>query len=328
MDYSRARIREENAKWIDAHLPTANPMLKEASDEKTNAYLQTKIMEDAIFDKILPAENLTNDDLDKNLVSTKPFKMIEVEPEATGAVSVQFGTNPNTVILEGQRIPIFFNRIMTDKYTKDIDELRMWDMDIRQIICDQQVKWMAFEIDRRFLYAANNALALHHFYPDCGATNTWKAYSGGFTRENYVDSMTIMLRTRAHFHPTSVLMNEITANEIFKWGFDEMGGSLSQDMLTGGEITRTVMGKQWNITQKHEIIPHGRMYMFAEPKFLGRNYILTPNTMFVENQATKISWFMYETRGGAICSANAIACAEFNPDGLTSGGAEVTIMTA
>lgn len=323
MDYSKARIREENAKWIDAHAPNANPMLKQASDDKTNAYLQTKIMEDAIFDKILPVEHVTNADMDRTLTSTKPFMMIEVEPESTGAVTVQFGTNPNTVILEGQRIPIFFNRIMTDKYTKDIDELRMWDMDIRQIICDQQVKWMAFEIDRRFLFAANNALSMHAAFPDTELPCLWRTYSGGVTRENYIDSLSIMLRSRAHFHPVSLLMNEITANEFFKWGFDEMGGSFSQEMLTGGEISRTMMGKKFNITQKHELIPHGRIYMFAEPKFLGRNYILSPNTMFVENQATKISWFMYETRGGAICSATAIACADFNIAALSSGGEDI-----
>ena len=323
MEYKEARVRDENAKWINAHSYGADYSVKVASDKKMDAYLQTKIMEVSIFDKILPYETITDDELDKNLVSTKPFKMIEVEPESTGAVSVQYGTNPNTVILEGQRIPIFFNRIMTDKYTKDIDELRMWDMDIRQIICDQQVKWMAFEVDRRFLWACYDALSMWNKNPGLELPCLWKYYTGGMTRDNFVDSRMIMPRSYSHFHPTAFLMNEITANELFKWGFDEMGGNLSQDLLTSGELSVEFMGIRTYITQKHELIHTGRVFQFAEPKFLGRNYVLRPVTMFVENKDTKISWYMHQIRGGAICSATAVACADFNPQGLSNDGFKV-----
>ena len=65
--------------------------------------------------------------------------------------------------------------------------------------------------------------------------------------------------------------------------------------------------------------------MFAEPKFLGRNYIMNPVTMYVENEATKISWYMYETRGGCIANISAIACADFNMKGISDDGQEIQI---
>ena len=302
MSHTRAQIRSKNAEWIDANLKGADPGMFKYAKESAESYIRTMMMEDAITDDILPPEQISAEDCDRTLTSLKPYKIVEVEPEATGAVTVQYGTNPNTVILEGKRIPVFFNKIITDKYVKDIDELRMWDMDIRQIVCDKQTKWMQWEVDRRFVWAANSALAMHAEFPQTGLPCLWKTYSEGFTRENYVDSLRIMFQSRSRFHPDRLLMNEYTAYEVFKWGHEEMGGPYSQELITEGKLNRDMMGKKWTVT----------IYMFAEPKFLGRNYILQPVTMYVDNEATKISWYMYETRGGCLANVTAIACADFN----------------
>lgn len=315
MSHTRAQIRSKNAEWIDANLRGADPGMYKYAKESAESYIRTMMMEDAITDDILPPEQISAEDCDRTLTSLKPYKIVEVEPEATGAVTVQYGTNPNTVILEGKRIPVFFNKIITDKYTKDIDELRMWDMDIRQIVCDKQTKWMQWEVDRRFIWAANSALSMHAEFPSTNLPCLWRTYADGFTRENYVDSLRIMFQSRSRFHPDRLLMNEFTAYEVFKWGHEEMGGPYSQELITEGKLNRDMMGKKWTVTMKRELVPDGRVYMFAEPKFLGRNYILQPVTMYVENEATKISWYMYETRGGCLANVTAIACADFNCKG-------------
>lgn len=326
------KTRELNEFWVEAMCGSGkNTQMQKRAEAATNDYIRKRVLEGSFYQQILPAIKLENSDLDKDLTSRKPYKIVEMEPDSTGAMTTQFGTLPNSLLLEGEKIPVYFNNIVTDRYIKCVDELRMWDMDIRQILCDQQVKHLEWEQDRRFIYGVNDCLTLPYLaekpntpYSDSGyiGPKMWKVFAGGMTRENFIDSTNIMVTSPAHLSPNKVLTNTKTLAEVIKWGRDEVGGDAAQDMLFEGKVNRKVMGLDYTATLKRELVPDGRVYFFAEPKFLGRNYILEDTTMWVRNEAFWVEWFMYETRGGCIANISALACADFNPNALSDGYAE------
>jgi hypothetical protein len=51
--------------------------------------------------------------------------------------------------------------------------------------------------------------------------------------------------------------------------------------------------------------------MFADPKFLGKFYLLEDTTMYLKREAFMIEWFAYESLGGAIGNFSAVARADF-----------------
>jgi len=326
------KTRELNEYWLEAFCGNRGKYdgrMQEKAAAASNDYIRQQIYEGAFMNQIIPAEKIGDDDLDQDITSRKPYKIVELEPRSTGAVSVQFGTLPNSLLLEAEKIPIYFNRIQSQRYIKDVDELRSIKMDIRQILCDQQIKHMEWEMDRRFIYTINDAIAL----PFRASTNAalkgnkmWEVYADGLTREAFVDSTNIMRKSTCHLSPNKVLLNTITYSEFLKWGFEETGGDKSQQVLYNGGITDKIMGLDISATIKRELVPDGRVYYFAEPKFLGRNYVLEDPVMWVKNEAYWVEWFMYQTVGGCIVNLAAVAAADFDPKAM-SGGATAPTLT-
>lgn len=310
-------IKLANARLLQAFEPNApEDMVKTAAKASTD-FIRTKLMEDSFYRKILPQEPITDADLDNSLVLRKPRKIIEKEPNSTGAMTVQYGTLPNQLFLEGDKFPVYFNRIVTQQYVKDVGELRTWKMDLRQVMLDQQMKWIAEEEDRRFIDGVNAAITLPFAM---GATNTcqWYTLQGGMSRENMVDALAVMCMTRSRLNPKTVLINQVTAREIIKWGRDEVGGDFAQKLLLDGWQNEQIMGVRWLVTIKRELVPDGRMYMFADPKYIGKHYVLDDVTMYVKNEAYFVSWFLYKEAGGAIGNISGLAAADFNPQGLSN----------
>lgn len=303
------------------------PMQKRA-EETATSYIRKQIYEGSFYNQILPQVKIDNSDLNEDITSRKPYKIVEIEPRATGAMTVQFGTLPNSLLMEAEKIPVYFNRIQSQMYIKDVDELRTIKMDIRQILCDQQVKQMEWELDRRFIYAVNDAITLPYDTnrsANLKVNKMFEKYSDGLTREAFIDSTNIMRKSSCHLSPNKVLLNTITYTEFLKWGFEEHGGDKSQQVLYNGSINDKLMGLDISATIKRELIPDGRVYYFAEPKFLGRNYILEDPTMWVRNEAYWVQWFMYQTVGGCIANLEAVACADFDPDAMSGGATSPTV---
>ena len=60
--------------------------------------------------------------------------------------------------IRGPRYLVMMDRIVTPRFTKDVDELRTWIMDIRQVLSDNAIKDMLAEEDGKFITAVNTAL--------------------------------------------------------------------------------------------------------------------------------------------------------------------------
>ena len=105
-------------------LTSSDPrQVKEAADA-INDYTRVKIREDGFWRRILPPVQITNDELDRQVDTDKPVKIIDKEPDSPAAISVPFATLPMNRYIRGPRYRVMFDRIMTPRFTKDVDELR------------------------------------------------------------------------------------------------------------------------------------------------------------------------------------------------------------
>ncbi|HUU96400.1 MAG TPA: hypothetical protein VM487_11720 [Phycisphaerae bacterium] len=285
-------------------------MEKQAQDA-VNDYIRVRMREDGFARRILPPVQITNDELDRQVDTDKPVKIVDKEPQSPGAISVPFATLPINRYIKGPRFRVMMDRILTPKFTKDIDELRTYDMDIRQILSDNAIKDMLAEEDGKWIAVCNSLLvAQGAAVPETG-TIQWRLIAGGITRDTIAESMKIMPSTPNHLNPSTVLVNNVTIWDVVKFGRDEVGGDLSQELFERGFAEREIMGVRWIITIKRDLVPDSSLFQFAEPKFLGKFFILEDTTMYIDRKAFMLEFFAYESLGAAIANVAAVTRADF-----------------
>ena len=274
-------------------------------------YTRYRMREEGFYRRILPPIMVSNDDLDQQVDTDKPVKIIEREPDSPAAISIPFATLPMNLYVRGQKYRVTFDRIVTPRFTKDVDELRTWHMDIRQILSDNAIKDMLAEEDGKFISAVNTALVGAGTVVPTSGVIQYKQLSGGVTRSNLWDSFKIMPGTPSNLEVHSVLLNNITIKEVAKLNRNDMGGDLSEEIMRNGWTYSEFMGVQWIITIKKGLVPTGTMYHFADPKFIGKSYLIEDTTMYIRREAYFIEFFAYETLGGTIGHTSGLARVDF-----------------
>jgi hypothetical protein len=185
-------------------------------------------------------------------------------------------------------------------------------MDIRQILSDNAIKDMLAEEDRKFISACNAAMGSS---ADATVTQSglvqWETIYGGITRDTLQDAFKILPRTISRLEVGTCLVNNLTIRELMKFGREEMGGDFSQDVFKNGWSEQNFMNARWIISIKQDLVPTDSIFMFADPKFLGKSFILEDTTLYVDRKAYMLEFFAYETLGGAIGNTNAVARVDF-----------------
>jgi len=287
------------------------PGMEKNALDAVNEFTRVRVREDGFYRKIIPPVQVSNDDLDRQVDTDKPVIVVDKEPGSPAAISIPFATLPINVYIRGPRYRVMFDRIVTPRFVKDIDELRTWQMDIRQVLSDNAIKDMLAEEDSKFLTAVNTALVgANQVVPTSGVIQ-WETVWGGISRDTVQEALKIMPKTPSHLEVNTVLLNNVTIREILKWGYDEAGGSLSGDFLKNGWSEIDLMGCKWVVTIKRDLVPDDTFYMFGDPRFIGKSYLLEDTTMHIKREAFMIEFFAYETLGGSIGHTGGLARADF-----------------
>lgn len=285
--------------------------LRKEAQDAINDYTRVKMREDGFLRRILPPVTITNDELDRQVDTDKPVKIVDKEPDSPGAISVPFAALPMNRYIRGPRYRVMFDRILTPKFTKDVDELRTYDMDIRQILSDNSIKDMLAEEDGKFIATVESLLVGQGSpVPETGVAQ-WVAISGGVTRDTIMEAMKVLPRTPSHLNAATVLINNVTIWDIAKWGRDEVGGDMSQEMLRTGFAERDMNGVRYIITIKRDLVEDGSIFLFAIPKFMGKFFILEETTMYVDRRAYMLEFFAYESLGCCIANVAAVGRVDF-----------------
>jgi len=196
--------------------------------------------------------------------------------------------------------------------TKDIDELRTWDMDIRQVLSDNAIKDMLAEEDGTFITEVNALLVGADLAVPATGTIQWRTIAGGVTRDTINDALKILPQTPSRLESATMLVNSVTAKELQKWTRDEVGGDLAQEIVEEGFMERKWFGVRVLITIKRDLVPDNTAFFFAEPKFFGKFFVLEDTTMYIDRKAFMLEFFAWETIGCSIGNVAGVARADFS----------------
>lgn len=300
-----------NQSFLD-QLTSDDSSLEKRAQDGLNDYTRSRVREVGFLREILPPLPITDDEIDREVDTDKPVKHIDKEPESPAAVTVPFATNPVRRYISGPRYTVAFARMMSPEFTKDVIELKTYEMDIRQVISDNSIKDIHTEEDTKWIDACNAVMVgADQTVPETNAVH-WKTTSEPVTRDSLAESQKIMPRIGRGIEPYCGLINHITIRDILKFGRDEAGGDISQQMFVDGFTMEKVQGIYYKVTIKSEIVPEDTLFYFAEPKFLGKFLILDDLTMFVDKRAWWIQFFAYEAIGAAIGNVAGVARQDFN----------------
>jgi hypothetical protein len=277
-------------------------------------FTRIRIRESSVFEKVMPGVKIADDELTPQLGTDKNVKLVEREPASPAAITIPLGTQPIQYYFRGDRYPVFFDRIVTPKFTKDISELRTYGMDIRQVISDNAILDMDFEFDRKMLAACQTIV---------GAEGSTVAETGviqnrniidalGITRNSLFDMRKILPETFAHLEGVTILVNNITIHDVAKFGRDEVGGDLSESMFVEGFQQKRLLGMNWIVTNKTELVENNTFWIFASPEFIGKSFILEDVTLFLDKRAYNLEFFAYTERGATIGNPASIAKARIS----------------
>lgn len=310
-----ATMTQEESKLLNEaifeKLSSRDPALEKQAVDAVNDFTRTKMREDGFYRRIMPPIPISNDELDRQVDTDKPVKVVDKEPDSPAAISIPFATLPTNLYIRGPRYRVMFDRIVTPRFTKDVDELRTWIMDIRQVLSDNAIKDMLAEEDGKFIRAVNTALVGAGLTVPTSGVVQHEVISGGITRDTLWDSLKIMPNTPSNLEVHAVLLNNITIKEVAKFSRNEMGGDLSADIMKNGWSLQEFMGVKWIITIKKGLVPTNTMYHFADPKFIGKSYVLEETTMYIRREAYMLEFFAYETMGGTIGHTSGLARVDF-----------------
>ena len=282
--------------------------VKEAADMVTD-FTRIRIRESSFFEKVLPGVKIGDDELTPQLGTDKNVKLVEREPNSPAAITIPLGAQPVQYYFRGDRYPVYFDRITTSKFTKDISELRTYGMDIRQVISDNAILDMDFELDRKMLAACQSIVGTQgSSVPETGVVqNVLITDPAGISRDSLFEMRKILPRTFARLDGVTCLVNNITIHDVAKFDRLEAGGELSETMFVDGFQQKKLLGMNWIVTNKHELVAEGQFWLFASPEFLGKSFILEDTTMYVEKKAFNLEFFAYCERGATIGNPAAVA---------------------
>ena len=314
-------------------LTSGEGMLKKQAQESVDNYLRLKMREDGIFRKILPPSPVTPADLDRQVDTPKPVIVKDMEPNSGGAYTIPFMTTPMDHYIKGPRYRIMFDRIASARYTADVNNLLTYDMDIRQILNDFLLKDIMYEEDKKFMTVVNYIVS--QGYPTlvdtaghmgANSVNSTLAAAqniniGAINRQSLSHLKKALPSTNRHLNPAIALVNNITIWDVVgALTRDEAGGDISQDMLLNGFAEKKIMGLDWAVTIKTDLVPDDVIYQFAEPKYTGDFIVLDDITVSTKHEDYILEFFAYECLGATIQNVAAVARA-------TASGSQVSWRT-
>lgn len=293
--------------------------VKEAAASAQN-FTRMKLREESFAEKILSPMEIANDELDKAENPELQVKWNDREPDAAPAMTVPLGVVPDSFQFGGSRYPVFFSRIVSPLFKKDVDKLRGYDYDIRSTLLDISTKDIAAEIDSKFMSACVSAVT--NANANNGGLGSQDITVGAtLTKDSLSDSFSHIQKLRVPFGPLQadgnsskgvMLMNNITARHLLKFDASEIGFNLAEKTFTSGVPSPSILGVKTIFTLKREIVPDNVVMLFSSEEFLGKYLRLQPLTVFMENKSYFLQFFQYTNIGISIGNIKGVVRLTFN----------------
>ena len=274
--------------------------VKEAAVSATS-FVRDKLREEGFTRKIFTPMEISDDELDKDENTDKPKKVVEKEPDST-ATYVSFRGMPPERYFTGPRFAVFFGKLVSEKFTKSIFELKTNDNDIRKILSDNSVRDIQEQEDRRWIERSDELVLANPAEQDF-------SLGGGLVKINLVESLKFLPKLRRPIG--CMLMSDVTAKELLKWDAVDVGDAVASDQYYKGLVTGTVFGIKALFTIKNDLVPDNFIYFYSTEDFLGKFYVLQDATVYIKHEADMLEFFTYESIGIGVGNTKSIIRVEY-----------------
>lgn len=322
-ELSAAEVKVANAEMIGWLGEESGDTGRVKAAASTTDMIRTRVREGSIARNVLEPRTIGAADLVPSLDDDDPRYIGEIEPNTPGGVVLPLAARPHGWYFHGQRYEARFSRVETPRYQKDTSQLLTYKTDLRQVLSDASLKDLLSLEDTRFLMMVNNMLSNSAMVAGqtiaASGTIQWDEIHDDINPSSVTDALTIMLRSNMGLKPATVLVNLNFATQMMKWGRDDFGGDLAEEVKKNGFTERTFMGVRWLITIKNWLVPDGVMYQFAPQEFIGETLILTDSTMHVRKDAYMIEFWSYQEVAQIIANICGVCRCDFLLAGWSGG---------
>jgi len=283
--------------------------VKEAEDEGSR-FIRSRMRQDAFSREIIEPVEIGADELDRDVNTDQPQKIVEKEPDSTATYVTFKGTGQRSWF-RGERYAVRFGKIESERFTKSKFELMTYQNDIRKILTDNSVKDMADQEDSKFLETVDAAAVAESNVYECEVAD------GPLASE--FDPALIRFgvnKLLANKIPCGkILMNKEMYNYALEMPQSQIGDKVaSRHYDEGVEGEKSLYGYPVITTIKNDLVGAGEIYFFAPQEYLGNFFLLQDATLFIKQEADIIEFWSYSAPGIGI--------------GNTKGVVKITAVTA
>ena len=259
---------------------------KEAAAEGS-AFIRAKLRQEAFSREILTPTMLADDEIDRDVHTDLPKKIVEIEPNSVATYVPFKGTGKRTWF-KGPRYEVYFGKTESQRFNKSKFELMTYQNDIRKILSDNSVKDMADQEDIAFY---NTTLAIANANPGQVLTP-----SGGLTAANVAAAFQDLASRRLPVG--KILMTKELYYDALQLPATSVGDDVaSRHYDMGIEEEEKLWGIPVVTTIKTDILPPNEFWVFAPENYLGNFFLLQDATLFIKQEADLIEFWSYAAPG-------------------------------
>jgi hypothetical protein len=323
---------------------------REKFAEAAGDFIRDRLREVSFARQILPPQQVTRADCQVSVNHDTLVKIIEVEPRSRG-MSMSFRGQPTTRYLRAGRAETAFHTVSTERYQKYEQELLAYTMPITKVVEDNSVKDLQEVEDRLFLI--NIELAVQSLQTEAnGGVATELAYStlnggtcvefsvckGELARTAGSDSKTVWPLQRPdivrlkksidgnRLRGERLLMTEVDWDDILQWTVSDFGDKLQSETTVDGYKYNTLLGIPYIRTIKTDVLKPGNLYIFTDPKFFGRFYVLNQVKFYIDKVANLLTFQAWEDIAMAIVNVAAVRKLELYSGNANPGAGSQTLI--
>jgi hypothetical protein len=286
--------------------------------EYGQSYIRDRLREVAFFRQIIPPVNVTKADCDRSEHHDTLVKIVDIEPQSR-AMAISFRGQPTARFIDAPRAAIPFFTISSEKFEKTEQEILAYDMPITKIIEDNSVKDIQEIEDREAII--HNEAAVKAIQQEAnggtlpvlnasliqGATPPVESAirKGELARNATTDDGVVrplqrpdivnlfkLLDTQRH-RAERILMTEGDFDDILQWTSEDAHSVVAETMVEGYKYP-TLLGRAYVRTIKTDILRSGNLYVYTNPEYLGRFFILNNVKFYIDKIANLITWQSWE----------------------------------
>lgn len=290
-------------------------MVKRAGLDGT-PYFRTRTRENAVWRKLLPTTQVTQDNFDTDEFSDLPSIIFEIDFESAGARMVSFEAPTTGATFNGRKGRATLNRVMTPKYHIDKIRLTGYKMPILDLLYDYMLKDIMDTEDETWTAECNAIVG----DPDdqtaqIARFGIRRAIKQTWDREGFANVRDGMLLTKGRLKPTKSLMNEILYGKLAIFGRDTVGGDMAQDMLFDGVRMTKLNGLDVLVTSKEFVCDYYDQWVFTDPQFFGGFLTYEDVKMVTDTKDDiELSFFAHECIGGFIANEAGLCKVKYSLD--------------